>query len=100
MRVRRISNFGLGVENSKDADRCRDRTLHDDVNFAQRFHRIVEDENATDEGKKAAGTEVGGVDVKECHTNSNSCQSFNQRSCRFHRLDHAHSVPELEHRAT
>src|SRR5438046_10063874 len=63
--VWRILDCGLGIKNGKNLGGRSDRLLHHDVDLAERFDRIVEEEDSCDQPKEHAGTEVRGVNVKQ-----------------------------------
>ena len=75
-----------------------ERCMHD-VHFAQRFYRIIENENAADEGQETPSGKVSDIDVKQGHPNTHCRQDFDQRPRQLRRFDHAHGVAELEHGA-
>jgi hypothetical protein len=79
-RAGRILDCGLPLQYLKNVIRGIEALLHDKMNSAQLFNRVVEHENARQQGQKLRGTQMRVPHVKERQANSNRRNRFHHRT--------------------
>src|SRR5205814_2881688 len=62
-RVRRVLHFRHRIENGKNLGSRAERALHDNVQFAERLDRFVDDKNTGNQSEEPARAQVCGVHV-------------------------------------
>src|SRR4029077_7418282 len=85
----------FAIEYFKDVLSRIETLLHDEVNAAQLLDRIIQHENARQQGKEFSGAQVGIPDVKEREANPDGSHCFDHRTDNFDRLANAYTAAEL-----
>src|SRR5205823_5179207 len=91
-RIWRVFHRRLGIEDRENLGGRAERTLHHDVKLAQRFDRLIDDENSREKSEESAGAEVRRVNVEKRESDADRGNNFNERSNRFGGPDRSHRL--------